>query len=335
MPRSARLDAPGVLHHVMIRGIERRNIFRNNRDRNDLIARLNILLPETQTQCYAWAFMHNHAHFLFRSGSDGLSTLMRRLLTGYAVAFNKRHKRHGHLFQNRYKSIICQENLYLKELVRYIHLNPVRGKRVAGFNELGNYPYSGHSALLENQNRNWQDTEYVLKLFGRNVNEARKNYLRYVEAGISRGHRDDLVGGGLIRSIGGWKKFTKSRLNGKDSLKGDERILGDSGFVESILAEANQKYDRQHQLQSLGYDLNKIAEKVGKLYKLDPGYIFSKGRQKQRVEPRNLLCFWAARELGMPITELARLFEISPSAISYAVAKGEAIAKRNKYQLLD
>jgi REP element-mobilizing transposase RayT len=97
MPRSARLDAPGVLHHVMIRGIERRNIFRNNRDRNDLIERLEILLPETQTKCYAWAFMHNHAHFLFRSGIAGLSTLMRRLLTGYAVTFNKRHKRHGHL----------------------------------------------------------------------------------------------------------------------------------------------------------------------------------------------------------------------------------------------
>ena len=105
--------------------------------------------------------------------------------------------------------------------------------------------------------------------------------------------------------------------------------------MESILAEANQKYDRQHQLKSLGYDVNKIAEKVGKLYKLDPGYILSKGRQKQRVEARNVLCFWAARELGISLTELARLFEISPSAVSYAVAKGEAIAKRNKYQLMD
>ena len=98
MPRLARLDAPGVIHHVMIRGIERRKIFRNNKDRNDMMDRLTDLLPATNTICYAWAFLPNHAHFLFRSGDTGLSTLMRRLLTGYAVNFNRRHRRHGQLF---------------------------------------------------------------------------------------------------------------------------------------------------------------------------------------------------------------------------------------------
>src|SRR4030042_1022505 len=119
MPRQARLDAPGVLHHIMIRGIERRKIFINDRDREDMFERLVKLLPETQTACYAWALLPNHAHFLFRTGKVGLSTLMRRLLTGYAASFNRRHKRHGQLFQNRYKSIICQEEVYLKALVRY------------------------------------------------------------------------------------------------------------------------------------------------------------------------------------------------------------------------
>ena len=126
MPRQARLDAPGVLHHIMIRGIERRKIFTDDKDREDMLDRLAKLLPETQTACYAWAFLPNHAHFLFRTGVTPLATVMRRLLTGYAVSFNRRHKRRGHLFQNRYKSIVCQEDAYLKELVRYIHLNPVR-----------------------------------------------------------------------------------------------------------------------------------------------------------------------------------------------------------------
>jgi len=130
MPRLARLDAPGVLHHIIIRGIERRKIFRDNKDRNNFIDRLSDLLPATQTTCYAWAFIPNHAHFLFRS-SGKISTLMRRLLTGYAIYFNKRHKRHGQLFQNRYKSIICQEDMYFRELVRYIHLNPLRAKIVS------------------------------------------------------------------------------------------------------------------------------------------------------------------------------------------------------------
>ena len=93
MHRIARLDSPGLLHHIMIRGIERRKIFNDGKDRENLIERLSVLLPETRTQCYAWSFLSNHAHFLFRSGKQGIARLMRRLLTGYAVSYNKRHRR--------------------------------------------------------------------------------------------------------------------------------------------------------------------------------------------------------------------------------------------------
>ena len=99
------MDAPGVLHHVIIRGIERRSIFRRDEDCDDLTDRLSLLLPECRICCYAWAFMSNHALFLFRTGDIPLSALMRRLLTGYVVGFNRRHNRCGHLFQNRNKSI--------------------------------------------------------------------------------------------------------------------------------------------------------------------------------------------------------------------------------------
>ena len=145
MPRLPRLDPPGVLHHIMIRGIERRKIFVDDEDRENFVERLSVLLPVTETMCYAWAFMPNHAHFLFRSGTSGIQTLMRRLLTGYAVSYNRRHKRHGQLFQNRYKSIVCQEDIYLKELVRYIHLNPLRAKIVSEIKDLNSYVYCGHS----------------------------------------------------------------------------------------------------------------------------------------------------------------------------------------------
>ncbi|MBW2138846.1 MAG: transposase, partial [Deltaproteobacteria bacterium] len=136
MPRIARLDTPGLLHHIMIRGIERRRIFNDDKDRENFIERLSVLLPETKNKCYAWSFLPNHAHFLLRSGPGGIAGLMRRLLTGYAVSYNQRHKRHGPLFQNRYKSIVCQEDSYLQELVRYIHLNPLRAKIVADLKEL-------------------------------------------------------------------------------------------------------------------------------------------------------------------------------------------------------
>ncbi len=124
MPRLARLDAPGVFHHIIIRGIERRKIFRDNRDREDFFERLGKLLLETKTGCFAWAFLPNHAHLFLRTGEVPLATLMRRLLTGYVVSFNRRHKRHGHLLQNRDKSMVYQEETYLQELVRGIQGTP-------------------------------------------------------------------------------------------------------------------------------------------------------------------------------------------------------------------
>ena len=120
---------------LMIRGIERRKIFDDDKDRENFIEQMSTLLQETKTQCCAWSFLSSHAHFLLRSGPKGIAALMRRLLTGYAVSYNRRHKRHGQLFQNRYKSIICQEDSYLLELVRYIHLNPLRAKAVVDLKE--------------------------------------------------------------------------------------------------------------------------------------------------------------------------------------------------------
>jgi REP element-mobilizing transposase RayT len=113
----------------MVRGIERRKIFRDNQDRNHWIERMGAVLEDTATPCFAWALMSNHVHLLLRTGRVPLSTVMRRLLTGYAVSFNRRYRRHGQLFQNRYKSILCQEDPYLRELVRYLHLNPLSPNR--------------------------------------------------------------------------------------------------------------------------------------------------------------------------------------------------------------
>jgi putative transposase len=125
MPRRARIDAAGALQHIICRGIQRCRIYRDDSDRQDFLGRLGQILRETRTPCYAWALMPNHFHLL-RTGNVPISSVMKRLLTGYAVRFNRRHRRCGHLFQNRYKFILCQEDAYLLELVCYIHLNPLR-----------------------------------------------------------------------------------------------------------------------------------------------------------------------------------------------------------------
>ena len=107
MPRRARIDAPGALHHVICRGIERRKIFWEDSDRDDFLNRLETILSETQTPCYAWALMPNHFLLRLRTGNTPIARVMRQLLSGYAGRFNRLHRRAGHLFQNRYKSIIC------------------------------------------------------------------------------------------------------------------------------------------------------------------------------------------------------------------------------------
>jgi putative transposase len=335
MPRLARLDAPGILHHIIIRGIDRTNIFKDNKDRDNFIERLSELLPKTKTACYAWAFLPNHAHFLIRSGPAGLSALMRRLLTGYAGFFNRRHKRHGHLFQNRYKSIVCQEEVYFNELIRYIHLNPLRGKIVSELSELNKYSYCGHGVLIGNTKRDWQDAEYVLSHFGKTVREARRRYLAYVRAGAGQGRRPELVGGGLVRSLGGWKEVRRRRLKSESFIKGDERVLGGSDFVMQILAEANVEYDRRYKLRGLGYDLKQVADKVADIYQIDPSHIFSKSQQRIRVEARSLFSYWAARHLRIPLTEIAKSLRMSATGVGYAVQRGEGIAEKNNYELTD
>jgi hypothetical protein len=260
---------------------------------------------------------------------------MRRLLTGYVVTFNKRYNRHGQLFQNRYKSIICQEDTYLKELVRYIHLNPIRAKIVSAISELNNYPYCGHGFLLGKRKSAWQDTKYVLSCFGKTVKKAREEYLSFVKEGIEQGRRPELTGGGLVRSLGGWEKVKEIRVNGQDRIKGDQRILGESDFVQGILNEAEDKFNRFYELKSKGYDLEKIEKKVCEIFGIDREGLFSKSRLKARADARGLYCYWAARELGYPLAELARRFNITPPGVVYAVRRGESISKEFGYRLID
>jgi putative transposase len=194
MPRQARLDSPGILHHVMIRGIEKRRIVDDDWDRRDFARRLGTLAEETQTPIYAWTLMSNHAHLLLCSGALGLAKFMRRLLTGYAVSYNLRHRRHGHVFRDRYKSIVCDGDSYFTELVRYIHLNPLRVELVKDLKGLEKYPYCGHGAILGRQANPWQDSDSVLAQFGNRESEAKEAYRRFVAEGVALGRRPELVG---------------------------------------------------------------------------------------------------------------------------------------------
>jgi len=209
----------------MVRGIDRGRIFFTEDDRVDLLDRLGLLAPKLGSRVYAWSLMPNHFHLLVRTGQGRISTVMRRLLTGYAGAFNRRHRRCGHLFQNRYKSILVEEESYFLELVRYLHLNPLRAGLVRDLEELDGYRWSGHAVLMGNLAAEWQDCEFVLAQFGPEVGVAQEAYWRFVAEGLSQGRRPELVGGGMFRSLGGKEKIAELKRS-KVRLRFDERVLG-------------------------------------------------------------------------------------------------------------
>jgi putative transposase len=315
MPRQARLDAPGTLHHVIIRGIERKKIVNDDHDRQAFVFRMGSLASETKTLIYAWALMSNHAHILLRSGPSGLSLYMSRFLTGYAISYNLRHDRHGHLFQNRYKSIVCEEDTYFKELVRYIHLNPLRGKLVESFENLDSYKNCGHSVIIGRIKRDWQDRDYVLKWFGSNESEAIKAYRQFIEKGVNQGRRRDLVGGGLIRSQGGWSVVKEnSRLGLRE--KSDERILGSGEFVKQLIQES----DKIRKAQFVGQERKKNAmsyiQKLCEQEKISVAALQSGSRRKKISMVRRQLAQKMVEEWGFSLIETGRHLGVSPPAIS-------------------
>ena len=267
MPRKARIDAPGALHHIICRGIERRKIFRADTDRDDFLDRVAKALLDSQTPCYAWALLPNHLHFL-----------------------------------------------------------------VTTMDDLDHYAYSGHSAIMGHSDHPWQRIDEVLGRFGGHARTAKRAYRSFVEKGIPLGKRPELTGGGLIRSLGGWGEI-KAMRRAKDHCKGDERILGDSGFVESVLANQGEHLERRCAVQAQGYDFHSVVTRVGEIFGLEAETITAPGKQRRRADARALVCYLATRELGMTAISVARLIGVTQPAVSRAVYRGEALAKERNLQL--
>jgi putative transposase len=314
MPRLARLDIAGLLQHVIVRGIERCDIFNDDQDRQLFAARFATLLSETGMRCYAWALLSNHFHLLLMPTTTSLSNFMRRLLTGYAVSYNRRHKRSGHLFQNRYKSIVCEEEPYLFELIRYIHLNPLRAGMVASLEELDTYPWTGHSVLLGHRQLAGQETESVLERFGKRVSTARRNYRQFVADGVMTGRRDDLVGGGLKRSQGERENHEYESF--------DERVLGGGDFVDSLKEDFRLRDKMKHVVT-----LTQLLEIVSTALTIDPDLIRKPSKSRDPAAARGIICHLAIYELGYTGREVGKFLHLGPTGVSLASRRGDKILK--------
>jgi len=333
MPRQARIDAPGAFHHIICRGIERKSIFLDDVDRNNFVSRLAAILQQTSTFCFAWVLIPNHFHLLLQSGTSPIATVMERLLTGHAGYFNRRHNRHGHLFQNRYKSILCQADPYFLELVRYIHLNPIRAEIVTTMEELKHYNYCGHGQLMGINTASWQPVEEVLTRFDMDLLSARNKYEKFVSDGIDMGKQPKLAGGGLLRSAGGWEKIVLARRFG-EHLKSDERILGDSDFVEEVLNAAQERLERVSLCRVKGVTLEWAAQRVADLLKIAVSDVWRHGNGFKTVQARSLLCFWAIQELGMTATAVGKTLDLSRSGASRAALRGGKLADEKGWSLI-
>lgn len=309
MPRSARLDISGLLQHVIVRGIERRDIFLDDEDRSRFLERFSTLLVKTETRCFAWALMTNHFHLLLMPTAVALSCFMRRLLTGYAVVFNRKYSRCGHLFQNRYKSIVCEEEPYLLELVRYIHLNPLRAGLVSEMATLDHYPWCGHAVLMGNSQLDGHATTEVLAHYSKGLTRARQGYRQFVADGIPAGRREKFSGGGLKRS----------RQEGSDNFENfDERILGSGEFVDSLRREETLR-----PLITVPISMAELVNRVSEKLQVDPEKVRRPSKTRQLAEARGIICYLAVRHLGYRGATVGKELHLGPTGVSIAVRRGE------------
>lgn len=241
---------------------------------------------------------------------------MRRLLTGYAVTFNLRRKRAGHLFQNRYKSVVCEEEPYLLELVRYIHLNPIRAGLVNDMEQLDKYRWCGHSVLLGRETFQGQNTDEVLMYFGSTVSRARTNYRAFVADGLQMGRRTDLAGGGLKRSL---------QLDGSRELRAyDQRILGTGPFVETL--KKQNQIPRPHVTAALDAIIDRIASFFG----LTLDQLAERTRKKTVGDARAAISYVAVRQMGHDGMKVAERLNITRSGVSIAANRGEMLVEADK-----
>jgi len=313
MPRQARIDYPGAFHHVIVRGIQEKYIFKEEYDKKELYTRLKNILEKSNLQIYAWSIMSNHFHLAIQTGKTSLSEFMRQLLTGYAINYNKRHKRLGYIFQNRYKSIVCDKEEYLLSLIRYIHLNPVKAK-VINFEQLKTYQWTGHNELMDGKEKGLNERDEVLGFFGMTEEKAKLEYEKFVKEGLSL--KEDFMGGGLIKSMGGLGAVLMS----DEKQMYDERILGNSDFVNNVLEQLEQTDKKKKYFK----DLNDLLNKLSKYYKVSCEDILKTKIKEVRLA-RIALVYFANEYLGISATSVGKLMGITQAASSMLKKKGRTL----------
>ena len=314
----------------MARGIAKGRLFEDDFDRTHFHRRLKKAVLDSRLRCYAWAFLPNHIHLLFETGPIPLWHPMQKLLTEYAGWFNHRHGRVGHLFQNRYKAVLCDADSYLLELVRYIHLNPVRAGIVNSLTALQSFRWSGHAALLSDGRTSWQDTERILSRFAESPSRARSAYCGFMADGLTMDHKGRSLFDPFARRAPG-PAASPSASRSDESCKSDPRILGSSTFVSRVMTEVGSANRRRASVRRFSPD--EVLRYAAKSCGIEVDDLKRPNKRPAVSAGRALACNWLASDLGMKGTEVAHMLGISESAVSQAACRGRALAAKRNLRL--
>jgi putative transposase len=297
MARKPRLHYIGAVYHVMARGNGGQNIFADDDDRYRFYLFLQEGVEKFGHQIHAFCLMNNHVHLAIQVGKRPLSRIMQNLCFRYTQWINSRRKRVGHLFQGRYKAILVDADSYLAELVRYIHLNPVRARLVK---TPENYPWSGHRAYMGDEKLPWLTTHWVLSQFAQRLKTARAKYDDFIKEGKGEGHREEFHCG-----------------------TSQGRMLGDNTFIEEALEKAEQAERKPA-------TIDKIIERVVKLYGLTEEEIVAGGKRRYPSEARGLIACLVREIDGLSLTDLSRRMKRDVTSLSHAADK---IMRSSKYKV--
>ena len=288
MARKPRLEVEGGLYHLITRGVDRQNIFHDPRDFLKFLTLLSVQKEKLPFYLYAYCLMTNHIHLLIERRTDNIGRIMHRVLTGYTQYYNRKYHRSGHVLQGRHKAILCQSDPYLAELVRYIHLNPVRAKMVERPEE---YPYSSHCAYLGLEPADSVDVDPVLRRFGPKKEIARERYVQFMIAG-----------------------------NGQSSearfYKAENGVLGTEEFVDSMIHRMGE-FATKGTPKSIALDLypDALILAVEKVLRINRSLICSSGKGAQSVLAKEALVV-SGRRVGAGVKTLADLTGMSISTVS-------------------
>lgn len=295
MARKPRVHYPTALYHVIMRGNARQDIFFDNEDR----IRFYLLLQEGTEKyghrIHAFCLMTNHVHLAIQVGDISLSRIMQNLAFRYTKWINWRQNRSGHLFQGRYKAVMVDADSYLLELVRYIHLNPVRANMVQTPEE---YPWSGHRAYLGIEIIPWLTTDWVLSLFSQISTQARIGYRDFVDQGKDDGYQQEYHSGSIHES----------------------RILGDDTFIDKVLTHAESQPLKRISLED-------ILQRVCLKYGIEEKDLKAPGKYRKHSEARGVAAWLLLETCAATLSELSRVTGRDISTLSNAakVVKFRAI----------